>query len=97
MFTLFSGLTLALVIYENVALTNEIALTRSKWLSTFTIDLKPYEIFLNKLLEDLGKARITAHCIEQFYDFPSKQDYGGIVKGLKGESVALLNDQQTLV
>ena len=36
-------------------------------------------------------ARITAHSIEKFYDFPSKQDYGGIIKGLKGEIAALLN------
>ena len=43
LFTLFSGLTLALVIHQNVAFhkANEIALTRSKWLSTFIIDLKP--------------------------------------------------------
>ena len=62
---------------------NEIALTRFKWLSTFIIDLKPYENFLNRLSEDLGKARIAAHSIEQFYDFPSKQDYGRIIKGFK--------------
>ena len=47
--------------------------------------------------EDLRKARITAHNIEQFYDFPAKQDYGRIIKGLKGEIVAFLNDQHTLV
>ena len=47
--------------------------------------------------EDLRKARIAAHSIEQFYDFPSKQDYGRTIKGLKGEIVGLLNDQQTLV
>ena len=74
---------------------NEIALVRSKWLSRFIIDLKPCENFLNRLSEDLGKARITVHSIEQFYDFPSKQDYGRIIRGLKGENVALLNDQYT--
>ena len=77
--------------------TNEIALTRSKRLSTFITDLKPYENFLNRLSEDLGKARITAHSIEEFYDFPSKQYYRGIIKGLKGEIVALQNGQHTLV
>ena len=75
----------------------EIALTRSTWLSTFIIDLRPYENFLNGLSEDLGKARIAAHKIEQFYDFPSKQGYGRIIKGLKGEIVALLNDQHNVV
>ena len=45
-----------------------------KMVITFIIDLKPYENFLNKLSEDLGKAKVTAHSIEQFYKFPSKQD-----------------------
>ena len=99
LFTLFSGLTLELIIHENVAFhkANETAPTRSKWLCAFLIDLKPYENFLNRLSEDLGKARIPTHSIEQFYDFPSKQDYCRIIKGLKGEIVALQNDQYTLV
>ena len=84
-FTLFSGLKPALVICENMAFhkANEIAISRSKWLSTFIIDLKPYQNFLNKLSENLGKARIIVHSIEQFYDFPSEQDYRRIIKGLK--------------
>ena len=51
LFTLFSGLTLALIIHENVTFhkANKIALIRSKWLSTFIIDLKPYENVLNRL------------------------------------------------
>ena len=82
MFTLFPGLTPALIIHENVAFhkANEIALIRSKWLSTLITDLKWYENFLNRLSEDLGNARITAHSIEQFYDFPSKQDYRKITQ-----------------
>ena len=56
---------------HNVAfhMANEIALTRSKGLATFIIEVKPYENFCNRLSEDLRKARITAHSIEQFYDF----------------------------
>ena len=46
---------------------------------------------------DLGKAKINAHSIEQFHDFPSKQDYERTIKKFKGEIVALLNDQHTLV
>ena len=85
--------------HENVAFhkVNEIGLTRSKWLSTFIIDLKPYENFLNKLSEELGNVGIAAHSSVQFYDYPSKQDYRQIIKGSKGEIVALLNDQHTLV
>ena len=66
-------------------------------MSTFIINLKPYGNILHKLSQELGNARITAHSIEQFYDFPSKQDYGRIIKGLKCETVALLNEQHTLV
>ena len=68
LFTLFPWLTSALIIHENVAFNkaNEIALTRSNWLSTFIINLKLYEN-LNKLSEEIRKARITAHSIEQFY------------------------------
>ena len=47
LFSLLSGLTQTLIVYENVAFhkINEAALTRSKWLSTFVIDLKPSENF----------------------------------------------------
>ena len=97
LFTLFSGLTPALLIHENVAFNKatEIALTRSKWLSTFILDLKPYENILNGLSEDLGKARITAYSMDQFNDFPANHNYGRIIKGLKGEFVP--NHQHTLL
>ena len=64
---------------------------------TFITDLKPYKNFLNKLSEDIGNTTITASSIEQFYDFPSKQAYGVIIKGMKSEIVALQNDQHTHV
>ena len=70
LFTLFPGLTLALLIHENVVFqkANKITITRSNCFSTFMIELKPYENFSNKMSEDLGKAKITAHSIDQFYD-----------------------------
>ena len=94
-----NGLIPALIVHENVAFqeANEIAHIRSKWLSTFINDLKPSENLVYKLSEDLGKARLNAHISEQFYNFLSKQDYKRIIKGLKGETVALQNDQHTLV
>ena len=54
LFTLLSELTQALIVCENVAfhMINEIALTRSKWLTTFVIDLKPYENFSTELSND---------------------------------------------
>ena len=99
LFTLFPWLMLALIIHKNVAFhkANEIDITRSKWLSSFIINLKPYENIWNKLSEDLGKFKITAESTEKFYDFPSNQDYRGLIKELKGENVTLQNDQHALV
>ena len=69
LFTLLSGLTQTLIVYENIAYhnTNEVALTRSTWLSTFVIDIKPYENFLCKLSDDLRKAGIAVHTVDQLY------------------------------
>ena len=66
LFALLSGLTQTLIAYENVAFhkTNEVALSRSKWLSTFVIDVKPYEKILSKLSDDLKKAGIAAHTVD---------------------------------
>ena len=68
LFNLLSGLTQTLTVYENVAFhkTNEVALTRSKWLSTFVIDLNPYENFSSKISDDLRKAGTAAHTVDYF-------------------------------
>ena len=65
LFTLFSGLTPALIIHENVAFHK----ARSKWLSTFMIDLEPYENLLNRFSEDFGKAKTTDNSIKLFIIF----------------------------
>ena len=54
LFTLLSELTQAPIVCENVTfhMINDIALTRSKLLTTFVTDLKPYENFLTKLSND---------------------------------------------
>ena len=91
LFALLSGLTQTLIVYENAAYhkTNEVALIRSKWLSTFVIDLKPYKNFLSKLSDDLRKAGIDAHAVDQLYESPSKQDFKSVNAGLKAEIVVL--------
>ena len=76
---------------------NEIALTRSKWLTTFVIDLKPYENFLTKLSNDLGKARTATDTIDQCYEAPSKQDFRSVIAGLRAEIATLQKDQINLV
>ena len=77
LFALLSGLIQTLIVYENVAFhkINEVALTRSKCLSTFVTDLKPYENFLSKLSDNLRKAGIAAHTVDQLYESSSKQDF----------------------
>ena len=99
LFTLLSGLTQTLIVYENVAvhMTNEVALARSKWLSTFVIDLNPYENFFCKLSDDLRKAGITAYTVDQLYESPSKQDFKSAIAGLEAEIIALQEDKVNLV
>ena len=99
LFVLLSGLTQTLIIYENVAFhkTKKIALTRSKWLSTFVIDLKPNENILSKLSDDLRKDGIAAHTVDHLYESPSKQDFKSVIAGLKAEIVALQEGKVNLV
>ena len=77
LFALLSGLTQTLIVYDNVAFhkTIEVALTRSKWLSTFVIDLKPYEKILSKLSDDLRKAGIAGHTVDQLTSLTRFQVY----------------------
>ena len=85
LFALLSGLTQTVTVYENIAFhkPNETALTKSKWLSTFVIDLKPYENFLSKLSDDLRKAGIAVYTVDQLYESSSKQDFKSVIAGLK--------------
>ena len=99
LFTMLSELTQALIVCENVAfhMINEIALTRSKWLTTFVIDIKPYVNFLTKVSNAVGKARTAGHTIDQFYEAPSKQDFRSVIAGLRAEIATLQEDQMNLV
>ena len=99
LFTLLSELTQALIVHENVAfhMINEITLMRSKWLTTFVIDLKPYKNFLTKLSNNLDKARTAADTIDQFYEAPSKQDFRSVIAGLRTEIATLQKDLMNLV
>ena len=59
LFALFCELTSAVIVYENVAFKkiNEVALTRSKWLSTFIIDTLPYYNFFTDIILRYVKSR----------------------------------------
>ena len=93
--TLFSGLTHGLSMHENVIFhkANEIALTRSKWLFTFVIDLSPYEPLLSKLSLDVHRASATFDSIRQHYDHPEKWGFLNVFKGLEKEINSLRSDK----
>ena len=57
------------------------------------IDIKPYENFLSKLSDDLRKAGIAAHTVDQLYESPSKEVFKSVITGLKSEIVALQEDK----
>ena len=61
------------------------------------IDLKPNGNFLSNLSDDLGKAGIAAHTVDQLYESPSKQDFKFVIAGLKAEIIALQEDTFNLV
>ena len=85
------GLTEALVVNENVIFhkENEVAITRSKWLFTFVIDLNPYENFLMRLAMDVENAAIVARNLVQLYDKPRQQGFLNSFIGLQKEIQAL--------
>ena len=60
--------------HENVIFhkANEIALTRSKWLFTFVIDLATYVQLLSKLSLDVHRLSAAFDSIMQHYDHPEK-------------------------
>ena len=65
------GLTEALVINENMFhKENKVAITRSKWLFTFMIDLNPYVNFPMRLAIDVENAVIVTRNLVQLYDTP---------------------------
>ena len=94
--TLFSVLTNGLVIHENVAFhkVNDISLTRSKWLTTFVIDLNPFQHFLEKLSFNLQRSSTAANNVEKLYDYPSQHDYHHILLGLQKEITSLREQQE---
>ena len=84
---LILGLAEAIFISENVIFhkTNEISITRAKWLATFIIDLRPFRQFLAKLQHDLYLAAVTAECIVNKYDRPNKTEYLNTFQSLQKE------------
>ncbi|CAC5387938.1 unnamed protein product [Mytilus coruscus] len=65
----------------------EISTTRSNWLITFVVDLDPFELFLNKIEQDLNKALSATqkvHTISMFYT-PEKKHILATILSLQRE------------
>ncbi|VDI78044.1 Hypothetical predicted protein [Mytilus galloprovincialis] len=83
------GLTSQFIVKENVMFQKikEISTTRSNWLITFVIDLDPFELFLNKIEQDLGKAFLAiqkVHTTSMFYT-PEKNNILATILSLQRE------------
>ncbi|CAC5403541.1 unnamed protein product [Mytilus coruscus] len=83
------GLTSQFIVKENVMFQKikEISTTRSNWLITFVVDLDPFELFLNKIEQDLNKALSATqkvHTISMFYT-PEKKHILATILSLQRE------------
>ncbi|CAC5412397.1 unnamed protein product [Mytilus coruscus] len=83
------GLTSQFIVKENVMFQKikEISTTRSNWLITFVVDLDPFELFLNKIEQDLNKALFATqkvHTISMFY-IPEKKHILATILSLQRE------------
>ncbi|VDI37820.1 Hypothetical predicted protein [Mytilus galloprovincialis] len=83
------GLTSQFIVKENVMFQKikEIATTRSNWLITFVVDLEPFELFLNKIEQDLGKALLATQKVyttSMFYT-PEKKHILATILSLQRE------------
>ena len=81
------GLCESLIIHENVIFqkVNEITLTRSKWLVTFVLDLKPYSNFLQKLSSDIAEANQLSTRLLRKYEQPERNRFRDTFLSLKRE------------
>lgn len=66
---LLYGLSESVIVKKNVIFQkiNEVTTTRSRWLVTFVIDVKPYEQFLSNLESDFVKVEDSLETIEKMF------------------------------
>ena len=84
---LFLGQGHLAFISENVLFDkiNTITTTKSKWLVTFVIDLKPFDRFLGQLSNDIVATAGLAQEIIRRYDKPGKEDLMNTFSNLRNE------------
>lgn len=85
--------TLGLIVHENVVFhkTNEISSNHARWLVTFIHDLRPYEVFINKINKDL---QITHHVMTAVTDWYRRFNFTAHVFTYESlhEEIGMLND-----
>ena len=62
--------TSGLVVHENVVFhkTNEVSSNHARWLVTFIHDLRPYEVFIDKINMDLDMTHVTMKTLTDCID-----------------------------
>ena len=93
------GLTSAIVIRDNVVYhkISNAGLTRSQWLISLIIELKPYNDFLLKLTNDINSAEHLAIKLEEKYKPPGKEGFMVSISKLRRELNSLKYTQLELM
>ncbi|MEW8543129.1 MAG: hypothetical protein AB2693_06300, partial [Candidatus Thiodiazotropha sp.] len=93
------GLTSAIVIRENVVYhkISNAGLTRSQWLISLIIELKPYNDFLLKLTNDINSVEHLAIKLEEKYKPPEKEGFLVPISKLRREINSLKYTQLELM
>ena len=87
LFTVNSAFISENVVFHKVT---TITPTRSRWLVTFVIDLKPFELFINRLFSDILQSSSLAQEILRRYDRHGKENLMNIFSNLKSEFQSLM-------
>jgi len=97
--TLLFTLSNSAFISENVVFdkVTTITTTRTRWLVTFVIDLKPFELFINRLFSDILQSSSLAQEILRRCDRPGKENFMNIFSNLKSEFQSLMVMQNYIV
>ncbi|XP_069106680.1 LOW QUALITY PROTEIN: uncharacterized protein [Argopecten irradians] len=92
------GLTRAIEIEESVIFQkiNDITTTRSRWLVSFVIDLKPYERFMSSLTDIMATSKVVRR-VKQRYKGSKNVGYVNIVDGLKQMLKDIKRTQKTIL
>ena len=85
--------TSCLVVHENIVFhkTNEVSLNHARWLVTFIHDLRPFEVFINKISKDLESSKEIMLTLTEWYRQHNFTTYHSTFKSLNDE-IGLLND-----